>query len=276
VVTVRTAVQAGTRGDGPPRGTESASTRRGATAEPPAPPAAPPGAAGAAARHTTAAEQLAAEGRWEQAYQHLRAAVRLLQGHPTAGELDRLRREHAEAREQSRRDSLTASYNRRYLDERLAALLDDPACRGTAGASVALVDADHFKQVNDTYGHLFGDRVLQRIVTELDAGLPDGAFCEAARHRIDRHPWTELDADLRVTVSIGVAHTAGPVTAIERLVGAADGLLYAAKHSGRNAVAYRDDRTGAVRLAGPAAGRRSILQAPRVAVPGCDRNGSPP
>jgi diguanylate cyclase (GGDEF)-like protein len=283
---------------------ESASGRRGPAAERATQTAtaqtAAPGAASAAARHTTAAEQLAAEGRWEQAYQHLRAAVRLLHGQPTADELDRLRREHAEAREQSRRDSLTASYNRRYLDERLVALLDDPACRGAAGAAIALVDADHFKQVNDTYGHLFGDRVLQRIVGELDAGLPDGAFCaryggeefalvlpgrdlrdavrvcEAARHRIDRHPWAELDPDLRVTVSIGVAHTAGPVTEIERLVGAADALLYAVKHSGRNAVAYRDDRTGMVRLAGPAAGRRSIRQAPRVPTPACDRTGSAP
>jgi diguanylate cyclase (GGDEF)-like protein len=239
----------------------------------------------AAARHTATAERLAAEGDWEQAYQHLRAAVRLLHGQPVpADELARLRREHAEAREQSRRDSLTSSYNRRYLDERLVTLLDDPACRGTAGLSVALVDADHFKQVNDTFGHRFGDRVLQRIVAELGTGLPEGAFCaryggeefalvlpgcepddavrtcEAARHRIDHHPWPELDERLRVTVSIGVAHTAGPLTDVEGLVGAADVLLYAAKDSGRNAVAYRDEGTGLVRLAGPAGGRRAITQ----------------
>ncbi|HEY0812514.1 MAG TPA: hypothetical protein VGE11_04475, partial [Pseudonocardia sp.] len=73
---------------------------------------------GAVAGHTAAAEQLAALGHWEEAYEHLRVAVRLLHGAPM-DELDRLRREHAEARELSRRDSLTASYNRRYLDERL-------------------------------------------------------------------------------------------------------------------------------------------------------------
>jgi diguanylate cyclase (GGDEF)-like protein len=259
---VRTALPTGTRDDAPPKG-----------------------AASAAARHTAAAEQLAAAGNWEQAYQHLRAAVRLLHGGPAqSAELDQLRREHAEVREQSRRDSLTASYNRRYLDERLVTLLDDPACRGTAGVSIALVDADHFKQVNDTFGHRFGDTVLQRIVAELGAGLPDGAFCaryggeefalvlpgcdlhdairicEAARHRVDRHPWPELDARLRVTVSIGVAHSSGPLTGVERLVGAADALLYAAKNSGRNAVAFRDERTGSVRLAGPAGARRSVAQ----------------
>jgi diguanylate cyclase (GGDEF)-like protein len=245
------------------------------------------------AAHTAVAEELAAEGHWEQAYQHLRVAVRLLHGIPAPEhELDRLRREHAEAREQSRRDALTASYNRRYLDERLVALLDDPACRGSAGVSVALVDADHFKQVNDDYGHRFGDRVLQRIVAELGTGLPRGAFCaryggeeftlvlpgcdlhaavrtcEAARHRVDRHPWSELDVQLRVTVSIGVAHTCGPLDADE-LVAAADVLLYAAKNSGRNAVAYLDQRTGQVRLAGAAAGRRSIAQI-GTALPRCD------
>ncbi|NMH98629.1 GGDEF domain-containing protein [Pseudonocardia sp. K10HN5] len=258
------------------------------------------GSAGAqAAQHTAAAEKLAEQGLWEQAYRHLHAAVRLLHGQRDAAEtsyapdeLDRLRREHAEAREQSRRDSLTASYNRRYLDERLAALLDDlddlddPAVR-TTGICVALVDIDHFKQVNDTYGHLFGDRVLQRMVAELDAGLPEGAFCaryggeefalvlpgrdlteaveicEEARHRIDRYPWLEMHSALRVTVSIGVAHSAGRLAEVERLIGEADELLYTAKQAGRNAVAFRAERSGRVCLAGPAAGRRAIPQPAR-------------
>ncbi|GAY09233.1 hypothetical protein TOK_3191 [Pseudonocardia sp. N23] len=253
----------------------------------------PAAAAARAAMHTAEAEKLAAQGLWEQAYTHLRAAVRLhhLAGSATTGpdELDRLRREHAEAREQSLRDSLTASYNRRYLDERLGALLTDLAGLGddTAGATgicVALADIDHFKLVNDTYGHLLGDRVLQRMVSELDAALPDGAFCaryggeefalvmpgrdlgdavrwcEAARERIAQHPWHELHQDLRVTVSIGVAHSDSRPTDVERLIGAADAHLYTAKQAGRNAVAYRAARTGLVRLAGPASRRRSIPQ----------------
>jgi len=244
-----------------------------------------------AALHTAAAESLAAEGDWEQAYGHLYAALQLLHGDgPLTGaaydELDRLRREHAEAREQSRRDSLTASYNRRYLDERLAALISDfdGATFRTTGLCLALVDIDHFKLVNDTYGHLFGDRVLQRMVTELDAALPDSGFCaryggeefalvlpgrdlaqaveisEQARDRIARHDWSELHPDLRVTVSIGVAHAAVRPVEVERLIGEADLLLYTAKESGRNAVAYRATRGGRVRLAGAAGARRSIPQ----------------
>ncbi|MCW0214453.1 MAG: GGDEF domain-containing protein [Pseudonocardia sp.] len=241
-----------------------------------------------AALHTAAAERLAQQHQWQQAYMHLQAAVELLRGGETHGvgthdELDRLRREHAEAREQSRRDSLTATYNRRYLDERLAALLgdlDDAALR-TIGICVALVDIDHFKLVNDTHGHLFGDRVLQRMVAELDASLPDDGFCaryggeefalvlpgralsaaveicETARERIAHHPWSELHPELRVTVSIGVAHAVGVPTEVEPLIGEADMLLYTAKEAGRNAVAYR---AGHVRLAGPASGRRAIRQ----------------
>jgi diguanylate cyclase (GGDEF)-like protein len=242
-----------------------------------------------AAMHTAAAERLAADGDWEQAYGHLHAAVRLLHGEARFDELERLRREHAEAREQSRRDSLTASYNRRYLDERLAALLadvDGTAVR-TTGLCLALVDIDHFKLVNDTHGHLFGDRVLQRMVSELDAALPEAGFCaryggeefalvlpgrdlaqaveisEQARERIARHDWSDLHEDLRVTVSIGVAHAAGRLADVERLIGEADLLLYTAKAAGRNAVAYRASRGGRVRLAGPAGARRSIPQPAR-------------
>jgi diguanylate cyclase (GGDEF)-like protein len=250
----------------------------------------PPGAAGAA-WHTAAAEELATAGRWKQAYRHLRTAVRLLNGQPGGDELDRPRREHTEAREQSRRDSLTATYNRRYLDERLGALVGEPGRGvGAPGIAVALLDVDHFKQINDTYGHPFGDRVLQRLVAVLDSSLPDGAFCarhggeefaivlpghdrheavrvcETARERVDRHLWPELAPGLNVTVSIGLAHGFGPVTGHDGLIAAADRLLDAAKHAGRNSVAFHDAHTGHVRLAGPEAGRRSIPQPP-VAAP---------
>ncbi len=239
-----------------------------------------------AAIHAEAAERLARLGRWEQAYDHMRTAVRLLQGRVAPGdELNRLRREHAEARELSRRDSLTATYNRRYLDECLTTLLDQPL--RAVGLSVALVDIDHFKLVNDTYGHLLGDRALQRLVGVLGSDLPSGAFCarfggeefalvlpghgyadavemcEVARDRVARHPWDELADGLQVTVSAGVAHCAGRPTEVERLVGEADVLLYTAKQAGRNAVAFRDDDTGFVRLAGAAARRRSVPQLAR-------------
>jgi two-component system cell cycle response regulator len=242
--------------------------------------------------HESIATLLASRGQWRQAYQHLRSALDLVHADKTEPpripeqlrrEVDRLRREHAEAREQSIRDSLTASYNRRYLDQRLVTLLSEWGGR-PGGLAVALVDLDWFKQVNDTFGHLIGDRVLQRVVDLLQDGLPADAFCaryggeefalvlpgvdsqtavamaEAARLKIENYPWGKIVLGLLVTVSIGVAHepTPGIGAGPERQLRQADGLLYTAKQSGRNAVAYRAG--GQTFLAGPAAGRRAVAE----------------
>ncbi|SDN18647.1 GGDEF domain-containing protein [Allokutzneria albata] len=297
---------------------ESDPARDGAVRGVPAPPAHPPhrsspatGAphnsssqqpnAGLVQLHESIAALFASRGQWRQAYHHLRSALDLLSSEQIEpphvpeqlrNEVDRLRREHAEAREQSLRDSLTASYNRRYLDQRLVDLLTEQERTNTGGLAVALVDLDWFKQVNDTYGHLIGDRVLQRVVELLQDGLPEGGFCaryggeefvlvlpdidaqtavavcEAARARAERFSWQQLAAGLRVTVSIGLAHEPAPeqggaplsVDPQAQLL-RADSLLYVAKQSGRNAVAYREG--GRVRLAGAAAGRRAVAE-PRV------------
>lgn len=249
--------------------------------------------------HEAAAAALAARGEWQRAYRHLEAAVSLGRGPRTASgaapeqlhhEVDRLRRERTEAREQSRRDALTAGYNRRYLDERLATLRGN--ARGVG--CLALADVDHFKQINDSYGHGHGDEVLRRLAALMSADLPRGAFCaryggeefalvmpeleptaavavaEAARERVDRHCWDDVVPGLRVTVSFGVAHletAEAPVREARSGVArpspldAADALLYVAKRAGRNAVAYRG--VDGVRLAGAAAGRRGLAAAVR-------------
>jgi two-component system cell cycle response regulator len=241
--------------------------------------------------HDSIAALLADRGEWRQAYEHARHALDLVSAEPAEPpqipvqlreEVDRLRREHAEAREQAIRDALTDSYNRRYLDQRLVALVEQQGS-GANGLAVALVDLDWFKKVNDTFGHLTGDRVLQRVVELLQDGLPDNGFCaryggeefvlvlpgvtaeqavtvaEATRDRVERYPWSTIVLGLRVTVSIGLAYEppldeagAKPEAQLRH----ADGLLYAAKRSGRNAVAYHAD--GEIRLAGAASSRRSI------------------
>nr|WP_233427523.1 GGDEF domain-containing protein [Actinokineospora spheciospongiae] len=253
----------------------------------------PADAANLVSLHESIAALLASRGQYRQAYQHLRSALDLVSElgeqpqipEQLRREVDRLRREHAEAHEQSIRDSLTASYNRRYLDQRLVTLLAEQD--RADGLAVALVDLDWFKQVNDTFGHLVGDRVLQRVVELLQEGLPEAGFCaryggeefvlvlpgvdrvtavglaEAARARVEHYPWSSLVLGLRVTVSIGLAQEptvrvaedtpAGP----ERQLREADALLYTAKQSGRNAVAYLLD--GKPHLAGAAAGRRAVV-----------------
>ncbi|HEY7594953.1 MAG TPA: GGDEF domain-containing protein [Actinophytocola sp.] len=234
--------------------------------------------------YKSVADLLASRGEYKQAYEHLRYALELATDRVQQPqvpqqfrlEVDRLRRENAEAREQSIRDALTASYNRRYLDERLLEVVELQGGIPSGGLAVALVDLDWFKSVNDTYGHLVGDRVLQQVVELLQVGLPDGGFCaryggeefvlmlpgvdgvtatataEAARARIEQFPWSSIVIGLRVTVSIGVAHQPPadgrtPVNP-EQQLRSADGLLYTAKQSGRNAVAYRVG--GEVRLSG--------------------------
>lgn len=235
--------------------------------------------------HESLASLLAARGQWRQAYYHLRSALDLMSSRDTPQvpeqslrqEVARLRKEHAKAREQSLRDSLTSSYNRRFLDERLTELLGKAAdSPDYPGVGVAMVDIDWFKHVNDTYGHVLGDRVLQSVVDVLKESLPSNAFCaryggeefvlvlpaadsatavsicENARGRVERFPWTQLAPGLHVTVSIGVvvvgetqARTMPPApnqrfsTNAEDQLFNADVLLYAAKQSGRNAVAYR-------------------------------------
>ncbi|MGK3200361.1 GGDEF domain-containing protein [Amycolatopsis sp. MEPSY49] len=193
--------------------------------------------------HEAVATLFATQGDWRRAYQHLRSALDI-------------------ARDGSLRDALTSSYNRRYLDERLYRPFAD---RQPGPLGIALVDLDRFKRVNDTYGHLVGDRVLRRVADLLQEELPPDGFCaryggeefvlwlpgvdsghalrivDAARVRVARHPWSELQPGLRVTISAGLAHEGPDAPAPpERQLRDADDLLYAAKRAGRNKVAYHD------------------------------------
>jgi diguanylate cyclase (GGDEF)-like protein len=193
--------------------------------------------------HEAIAGLFATQGDWRRAYQHLRSALAI-------------------ARDGSLRDALTSSYNRRYLDERLYGPFTD-----RPPLALALIDLDRFKGINDTYGHLVGDRVLRRVADLLQENLPPGGFCaryggeefvlwlpgvdargalrvvDDARLRVARHPWSELQPGLQVTISAGLAHEPGPPASPERQLRHADVLLYAAKRAGRNKVVYRDAQT---------------------------------
>ncbi|WP_133478614.1 diguanylate cyclase [Cognatilysobacter segetis] len=158
-------------------------------------------------------------------------------------------------------DELTRLYNRRFLDEYLRVQLPLAERRGGGLAFVAL-DIDHFKRINDTYGHEAGDRVLAGIAGQLreasrSCDLPvrlggeeflvviaehevDGAmtFAERLREAIAALAFDDVvpDRGLRVTVSIGVALFGVHGTDAVTLMRASDEAMYASKRSGRDRV----------------------------------------
>jgi two-component system cell cycle response regulator len=199
----------------------------------------------------------------EAAQMRARAEAVLLQTESARAEAkaERNRAENLErtAEELSRvslEDALTGIANRRSFDAAVKRL----AGAAESAYSVALLDIDHFKQVNDGYSHMVGDEVLRRIGRILRDACRQGdmparyggeefgllllqadrnealAACERIRAAIESHPWSEVAPALRVTASLGIAST-GETSCPQRMLALADERLYAAKAAGRNCVA---------------------------------------
>ncbi|ROR34168.1 GGDEF domain-containing protein [Inmirania thermothiophila] len=177
--------------------------------------------------------------------------------HEATSEVEALRRELERVREEARTDPLTGIANRKALETALAEAV-------AAGAPFALVmaDIDHFKRINDTHGHLMGDRVLRFLAGLLRQRAPEGAL--PARYGGEEFALVLPGHDLaaaravaeglrralaagrvrsvrsgeeigRITMSLGVAQWV-PGESAEELVARADAALYRAKEGGRNRV----------------------------------------
>jgi diguanylate cyclase (GGDEF)-like protein len=157
-------------------------------------------------------------------------------------------------------DTLTSLHNRRYFDERLA-LETQKAFRSGGPLSLIMVDIDHFKKVNDTFGHTEGDKVLREISYLLrtsvrkkdvvaryggeefvlilpEAGAEESlAIAERIRQTVEMKPFDVGAVKLKLTVSLGISRFPDdrPGTK-EELVRMADLALYDAKRAGRNQV----------------------------------------
>lgn len=170
---------------------------------------------------------------------------------------------NVQLRDYSQRDPLTGAYNRRHFREAFEQALDTRKHSGKPLA-LLLLDLDHFKQVNDTYGHLAGDdclrhaaRCVEEIVgargglvarfggEEFVAVLPGTdaqaalQVAEAVRQKIHQSPVLARNHSIRLSASIGV-HTldSSRETAPEDVIRIADEALYRAKDDGRNCVRH--------------------------------------
>ncbi len=194
---------------------------------------------------------------------NMQASISALKGRldESRREIEQLRQEVTRAREDALADSLTGLVNRRGFDLALDARLsgDDPE---ETRPSLLIVDIDHFKRVNDNYGHVFGDKVIRAVAQILkdnvkgkDTAARYGGeeFCillpettlDGARYvaekirstvekcRIKRSDSKEVVAN--VTVSVGAAWLRGGESASE-FVARADAALYRSKAAGRNRV----------------------------------------
>jgi GGDEF domain-containing protein len=136
-------------------------------------------------------------------------------------------------RELATKDALTGVLNRRSFDERAQALT--AAC-AEAGAPLALVavDIDHFKRINDNFGHAVGDAVLKEFALLLPhTGMEAAAsFAEVLRRSLETTPFSGVG---RLSASFGVAELL-PGDTLQGLMRRADEALYAAKANGRNRV----------------------------------------
>ena len=155
-------------------------------------------------------------------------------------------------------DPLTNCFNRRALMEKLEQEMDRAARYATMLTGM-MIDIDNFKQINDTHGHLVGDRVLKQLANllkreqrsvdivaryggeEFVVLLPETTsaesrnFAERILRRVATHDFGESGKPVRVTISIGIASYPGErVTDGESLLRLADNHLYRAKSDGRN------------------------------------------
>ena len=187
-------------------------------------------------------------------------------GAVVAGSLE-LAWQFAEVDRRARTDALTGLWNRMHFGEQLTRTLAE-ADRYEHPVSLVLVDIDHFKKVNDTWGHEAGDTVLKHVARVMQDGVRAVDVCvryggeeialllaqadsahavevaERLRARLAATPVRHGPAEIKVTASFGVATYPETVKVRDQLFPSADKALYIAKHDGRNCVRAKPSTKG--------------------------------
>jgi two-component system cell cycle response regulator len=174
---------------------------------------------------------------------------------------DKLRHNVQLSLEMAITDQLTGLHNRRYMSRHLDTLITSARTSGKP-ISFLIMDIDHFKSVNDTYGHDIGDEVLRDFAGRISANvrgidlacryggeefvvvMPDTdtsfayTVAERLRKSVEETPFviSRDPGKLKVTISIGIADSAGKTDSADALLHRADQALYRAKREGRNRV----------------------------------------
>ncbi|QOL27220.1 diguanylate cyclase [Thalassotalea sp. LPB0316] len=160
-------------------------------------------------------------------------------------------------------DELTSLYNRRFYDQKILAEFRRSK-RNLTPLSLLLIDIDHFKQVNDNFGHLGGDKSLIAVAsliklttqrsTDIACRYGGEEFCiilpetdeqgamaiaEKLRKQVEEHPITLAENEINLTISCGIStYRQESFATVETLFSCADKALYRAKNEGRNQVQY--------------------------------------
>ncbi|MBP7734413.1 MAG: diguanylate cyclase [Spirochaetes bacterium] len=178
------------------------------------------------------------------------------------------KQEH-ELREQTITDPLTGVHNRRYFFEYLDKIVEHGRRNTRKCFSIALIDIDHFKNINDTLGHQAGDFVLRQLADYLKKSVrpydlvaryggeefiilfkdcnkkESFEVLQRIKDSIDREQYTFENAQIHVTFSGGIADNREldqGAAAAEELVKIADGRMYAAKNAGRNRIVIEPEK----------------------------------
>ncbi|BBH33931.1 diguanylate cyclase [Pseudomonas bijieensis] len=166
---------------------------------------------------------------------------------------------NAQLQQLSSTDRLTGLYNRGHWEESLRAAYARHQRYGNA-LSLVMLDIDHFKRVNDTYGHQAGDKVIEQVARLLREHARDSdvvgryggeefgvvlsdtdstgaqTFAERMRHSVEALEVVYNDQRIRFTISLGVADLSQPSNSHADLIAWADQALYTSKKTGRNRV----------------------------------------